>query len=1785
MEGRTATSFALEFEGANDVEPVGHHQLDHQVNYLIGSVPSSWRRGISSYSEVRYDDIYAGVDLRFYFMDGLFKYDFILDAGVDPDVIILRYTNVEGLELDTSTGDMIISTDMGSLKDSRPIINQVTSGRRAEMIGDFTLRESHSFSFHVPEDCSRSLPMVIDPGIEFSTYLGGSGNDMTFQLDIDDSGNIYVVGMVLSLDFPTTQGVIDEKGNVARTGYEDAVVAKLDPTCSDLLFATYLGGSTDDMAVDIEVGPEGDLLIVGGTTSTDFPTTTDAPYPTHPGSLSGYFLELSGDGSQVLYGTFLGGGWGDAATNLALDDAGNIFITGYTSSPDFPTTPGAFCTTLAPDPVGFIGDVFAIKMDPTFSWVYSTYFGGSGYDHDGDICIDGTGSLIIVGITRSDPFCVSPGEFSTKYSGGEGDGFIIMLSPDGSSVEKWTYLGGRMEDRINSVEIGPNGTIYVAGVTMSPDFPITEGAIKSNNQGDWDGFLGAFDDDLENLRFCSYFGGSKDEWVHDGLAIDNESGVIYLSGRTTSLDLNTTIGCYDTSYRGIYPSFRADAFLASFNLSDHSLKYSTYLGGTLYDSVPDIEIDNNGSLYLLIHTASADFPITPNAYCSTSIGGFTDFLIVKFDPNPSLRPEAPIILSVETGDKYVTLRWDVPIQFNYRMQKHIVYKGESAASMKLLTELDGTANTITDRDVINGVWYYFSVTAVNSAGEGNRSTVKARPLTLPSAPRELTAVTGDGTINLTWNVPMDTGGEILGYRIIRGKTLDAMDEVQSNCTSTHYVDDEIQTGCNYYYSIRAFNSLGNGPMSELVSIRATAPPSPPSDFWVSPDDTCVHLHWGPPLDNGGSDIVGFRVYRGTSPRKFVLWREYPSQTFSHRDFGCLNGKRYYYHVTSFSAVGESAPSATRMAIPFGVPTAPRFLVAEAGDGQVSLSWSEPIDDNGRPITGYKVYCGESPDSLYFSTIIGNRTSYLHTAATNGIMYFYEVSAINEAGEGILRSETADAMPMGLPGRPSDLATGSVLDSITLSWRPPADAGGVDILAYRIFRGPSQEAQEPIETVEDCEEYYDEDVVAGRVYYYSVAAVNMLGEGSPSKTVTGVLLTEPGPVHGLSLSVGDGYIELVWSPPEIDGGSPVRGYNVYKGTRETSLHLFVSLLSLTNFNDTEVENGNTYFYMVQAENDVGPGPLSSVVDGTPLGRPGRVGMFQAIAEADGVLLSWGEPTGTGCVPVSGYVVMRGLNPGELTPIIILEDSMTFKDTEVESGREYYYCVAANSSLGMGPASQIVEVEIEPTESRTNTSRGYLMIPILLVCAMVAVYAWRRRPRDRDLAMDEEILQDVKAGEDVVVGAASSDIPMDDGTPSYIVEKVFLVYHDGRPIVKATRQEYTASDADLMSGLLIAVQSIVQYGLESGSTLKSIKYGENLILVTGGSHINLATVIYGKPTDTLIADLEDTVGQIEAHYSDILDTWSGDPAEFLGAMGLIAPLIESTKDMRREDVAATTAAQDVSLLSAIDFYRGYVRLKVAALNTTDEQIVDAAIEIRYDPDMLRIDHVEPSRFRLKGDRVLIGRIEPGKSRSVAILLDPQICQGTHVDGTFTYYDVNGEYHRLDMKRCHAEVVCPIFFTRKNANTAMLRRLIKERLRVTEFRIFRYPRTMAPSEVLNVGRNAIGGSDVQLVREYIVGGPPYEAEVWYYGETKVKNYKIVMRLGVIEDKHAVEFFAASTAMEPITGLLAEFRRNLNQLMREKYSEGFTLEPERDEQIRKDLKTRELLIDNEELQEPEET
>jgi hypothetical protein len=388
----------------------------------------------------------------------------------------------------------------------------------------------------------------------YSTYLGGSGNEtgggLTLDLAVDDSGNAYLTGYTDSTDFPTSPGAYDTTHN---GGTYDAFVTKINPAGSALVFSTYLGGNAADYGYIIATDETGSIVGVAGSTfSANFPTTGGAYDTSHNGGSDGFLVVMNSSGTGLIYSTFFGGTGTDIITDLGADNSGNVYLTGYTDSTDFPTSPGAYDTTYS----GGLYDGYVAKLDSSFtSLVYLTYLGGSGEDRALSMKINEyTGELFVTGRTSSTDFPVTFGVFDTSYNGGAYDAFVTKINASGTALLYSTYLGGSDNDGVHSIASEKDKTAVVAGYTFSTDFPTTsDGTDRTYNGGVNDIFVCRLSRLGTDLIFSTYVGGNSNEGLYKILSADFGNYLIF--GFTASANFPATPGAYDTSINGA-----ADAF-------------------------------------------------------------------------------------------------------------------------------------------------------------------------------------------------------------------------------------------------------------------------------------------------------------------------------------------------------------------------------------------------------------------------------------------------------------------------------------------------------------------------------------------------------------------------------------------------------------------------------------------------------------------------------------------------------------------------------------------------------------------------------------------------------------------------------------------------------------------------------------------------------------------------------------------------------------------------------------------------------------------------------------------------------------------------------------------------------------------------------------------------------------------------------------------------------------------------------------------------------------------------
>jgi len=659
-ESETVTPSAvirMSLAGANRTPQLeGANELSGKANYIIGNDPKKWRTNVPLFTKVNYRDVYPGVDLVYYGNQKQLEHDFVVAPGADPHVITLNFAGPEKLSLDAQ-GGLALAVQKGEVRLEKPRIYQEVDGARIEISGNYILKSAHEAGFQIA-DYDRSRPLIIDPVLAYSTYLGGSGGnnggDSANAIAVDSDGNAYVTGSAGSIDFPTTPGAFQTAGPTpcptgAGCSSVDAFVTKLNAAGSALVYSTYLGGSHRNYSNAIAVDSAGNAYVTGKTCSTDFPTTPDAFQPLSHVTLEGYgnafVTKLNVSGSGLVYSTYLGGsggyagnqgwacGYGDTGYGIAVDSKGDAYVAGYVESANFPTTPGAFQPALH-GPFSCCShhsNAFITHLNPTGSaLVYSTYLGGSNQDWVYGIAVGPGGDAFVAGITGSSDFPTTPGALQSVAPSGW-NGFVTRLNPVGSRLIYSTYLGGSGVDQAQAIAIDSNRNAYVTGYTTSIDFPTTPTAFQPNLRSpSGNAFVAKLDSRGSGLVYSTYLGGSGANFTYDigfGIAVDAGASA-YITGYTSSADFPTTPGALQSVAQD-----QNNGFVTKLNDTGSALVYSTYLGGTGYDYATAIAVDSAANAYVTGITNSLDFPTTPGAFQATYPGtqGSGDGFVTKLN--------------------------------------------------------------------------------------------------------------------------------------------------------------------------------------------------------------------------------------------------------------------------------------------------------------------------------------------------------------------------------------------------------------------------------------------------------------------------------------------------------------------------------------------------------------------------------------------------------------------------------------------------------------------------------------------------------------------------------------------------------------------------------------------------------------------------------------------------------------------------------------------------------------------------------------------------------------------------------------------------------------------------------------------------------------------------------------------------------------------------------------------------------------------------------------------------
>jgi fibronectin type 3 domain-containing protein len=653
------------------------------------------------------------------------------------------------------------------------------------------------------------------------------------------------------------------------------------------------------------------------------------------------------------------------------------------------------------------------------------------------------------------------------------------------------------------------------------------------------------------------------------------------------------------------------------------------------------------------------------------------------------KPASPALGSATGGNAQITLNWSAPSDNGgSALTGYKLYRATSSGAETLLTTV-GNATSWTDTGLNNGTTYYYKLTAGNAAGDSSLSNeVSAIPATTPAAPSWRPAAAGNGTLTLSWNPPGDSGGAaVTGYKLYRASTSGSETLLTTLGNLTTYTDTGLSNGTTYYYKLSAANSLGDGTASAELSATPVAPataPGAPALSSATAGNANVTLSWSAPASDGGSPVTGYKVYRGTASGGETLLATLGTAT-SWTDTGLSNGTTYYFRLTAGNAAGDSSLSNQVSATPATTPAAPTWKPATAASNKVDLSWNAPADNGGAAITGYKLYRAGTSGAETLLATLGTGTTYSDTGLTNGVTYYYKLSATNGRGESGLSAELS-ATPAPAVTVPATPALGSPAAgdrTVGLSWSAPAD-GGSALTGYKLYRSTSSGAETLVANLGTATTYLDSGLTNGVTYYYRLAATNGVGDSALSTERFATPATTPAtPALGAPVA-GNTTVTLSWAAP-ADGGSALTGYKLYRSTSSGAETFLATLGTSNTYTDRVLANGTTYYYRLAACNALGDGSLSDERTATPATTASAPTLAQPSAGDGFVRLDWTAPASDGGAAVSGYKVYRGTSSGGETLLATLDTATGYLDSGLANGTTYYYRVSATNRAGDGDLS--------------------------------------------------------------------------------------------------------------------------------------------------------------------------------------------------------------------------------------------------------------------------------------------------------------------------------------------------------------------------------------------------------------------------------------------------------------------------------------------------------------------
>ncbi len=1168
-----------------------------------------------------------------------------------------------------------------------------------------------------------------DSHMIFSTYLGGvvpcsdQGKALTYAQNTasDKNGNIYVIGATEVSDLPVLNPF---QPTPAADSTESVFVAKYDPR-GKMLWCTYLGGNRQSVGLGIAVMPGGGVAVAGLTSSNEegtFPLAN--PFqPKYQGGASDYFVTVFDADGHMEYSTYLGGSGAEGTStdtfaddsnngnNIAVDAQRLLYVTGTTSSEDFPVMP-ADNTKLAGK-----SDAFLAIIDPSkignASLRYSRFIGGKDNDKGHSITLKSDGSSIVVaGYTQSSDFPLTPNALSPTCpdAGFTSNGFVSQFIPHIGTglpyaLQYSTYLGSSdksARDDAYAVALDSNGNILVSGRTQSYGFPMLDSSHASiynsapylqaptSNDEPYLVKIDPWQSGADSLIYSTFLGGgSADSTMGGGgfctsIAFSPD-GTVFVAGEISSFGIEYVPSSTPVEAPNLFPYTKNalftdqqgnwDAMLMAISPSGSTLTYSTFFGGQGNDRAYGLCVDLFGGIVMSGLTFSADLPLMNAAQDWPGNEGQQNAFIARFSPGGYL-PDAPAGASAVQvhGGGSAEVSFTAPDDNGSPIEFFTVtsYPGGRKAN--------GTRSPITVDGLINGTSYHFKVSAinVNGAGPASKSSNSIIPSTVPGKPTIDRVARGNGKATIYFTAPPATasgpgngGSPITSYKVTSEPGGIMVSRAGSSTSPITIAGLTYNVPCTF--TVTAANANGAGAPSdpsEPVTPTASVPDAPTGVTAARAGDKSLSVSFTAPLANG-EEITAYTV------------TAYPGGTTTHgaaspiKVEGLVNGKSYTFSVAATNGIGRGPASARSLSmIPAVAPDVPTIVSAEDGKLQAKIAFKHPASNGGLPVTSYTLTSAD-PD---IGISITKSSSPIVVTGLRNQKYIFSLTANNAVGAGKAASVSVTPEAV-IPGAPTNVTASGTSDTAGgkayVFFDPPAFDGGSQILYYDITSYPDGNKTK-------C--YTDPATVKGlrngTSYYFKVTARNAVGVGPASAASNKMTpATVPGKPVIDRLVSGKGQVKVYLSPAPASGGVPGNG-----GSPITSYMVTADPGGMTAFNPsspitiTGLLGGTPYKFTATAVNAIGDSvysdPSATVI---PTASVPYAPNIVSVVPGDGqATVSFNIPSDNGS-PIQFYTVVA--SPGGMTAHGLTSDPITV--VGLTNGTAYSFKVMATNWLGTGP----------------------------------------------------------------------------------------------------------------------------------------------------------------------------------------------------------------------------------------------------------------------------------------------------------------------------------------------------------------------------------------------------------------------------------------------------------------------------------------------------------------------